>query len=341
MQRRRLRATQKWVDRAIGEKSPLMTWVRPTTAGEVDRLTPTIAAALGVRSARVRQHRENAAVLDLILVETETLERQVEPEPLLNRYRPNLYDCVPIGIDEDGSDVVISLVGHHLLVGGEPGAGKSGTLSVVLAAAARDPHCDIWCFDGKLVELAAWAPVAKRVIGADMGEAIAALDDLRGEMDRRYQRLLAAKKRKVVPGDGNRTLLVVIDELAFYVANTDKKAAQGFSERLRDLVARARAAGIVVVAATQKPSSDLIPTALRDNFGYRLAHRCATKDASDTILGAGWSAEEISASSIDPRLRGVGFLIAEGGVPRRIRAMHLGDAAIAAVVAEASLWRLR
>jgi S-DNA-T family DNA segregation ATPase FtsK/SpoIIIE len=174
-----------------------------------------------------------------------------------------------------------------------------------------------------------------------MGEAIAALDDLRGEMDRRYQRLLAAKKRKVVPGDGNRTLLVVIDELAFYVANTDKKAAQGFSERLRDLVARARAAGIVVVAATQKPSSDLIPTALRDNFGYRLAHRCATKDASDTILGAGWSAEEISASSIDPRLRGVGFLIAEGGVPRRIRAMHLGDAAIAAVVAEASLWRLR
>ena len=108
-------------------------------------------------------------------------------------YRPNLYDCVPLGIDENGEDVVIGLVGRHLLIGGETGAGKSGSLSVVLAAAALDTDCDIWCFDGKLVELAAWRPVAKHVVGSDMTDANEALDELLAEMNRRYETLLAAK----------------------------------------------------------------------------------------------------------------------------------------------------
>jgi hypothetical protein len=350
LHRKRLRKTQRTVDWALEDKSPQLCRLGTSPIGEVmtasvmfgtsvadlERKAPVLAAALRAREVRIRQHREDASLFDMLVVRTETLERPVEPAGFLARYRPNLYSCVPLGIDEDGNDVVVGLVGHHLLIGGEPGGGKSATLSVVLAAAARDPQCDIWCFDGKLVELAAWRPVAKRIIGADIDEAIAALDELRAEMDERYAKLLQRKRRKVERGDGERTLLVVIDELAFYVAYADKKKAQAFSERLRDLVARARAAGIVVVAATQKPSVDLIPSALRDNFGYRLAHRCSTKEASDTILGSGWSAEDVSASTIDPRLRGVGFLIADGGVPRRIRTMHLDDATIASVVAEAA-----
>jgi S-DNA-T family DNA segregation ATPase FtsK/SpoIIIE len=306
-----------------------------SSAKAIEREVPVIAAALGARDVRVRQQRENASLLELLVVRNETLQQPVDPTLLLSRYRPSLYDCVPLGIDENGEDVVIGLVGRHLLIGGETGAGKSGSLSVVLAAAALDPNCDIWCFDGKLVELAAWRPVAKRVVGSDMEEANEALDELLAEMNRRYEVLLARKGRKVEQGDGERTLLVVIDELAFYVANGDKKAAQLFSEKLRDLVARARAAGIVVVAATQKPSADLIPSALRDNFGFRLAHRCATREASDTILGSGWAAEQISASTIDPRLRGVGYLLADGGVPHRIRSMYLDDEAISSIVTAA------
>jgi hypothetical protein len=104
---------------------------------------------------------------------------------------------------------------------------------------------------------------------------------------------------------------------------------------LRDVVGRPPAAGIVVVAATQKPSTDLVPSALRDNFGYRLAHRCATREASDTILGSGWATNEVSASSIAPKLRGVGYLLAEEGHPSRTRTMHLDDATITVVVDEA------
>jgi len=351
----RLRRSQKLMDVSLGKNSPEMLFRGPSFVGEVitcrvnlgssakaiEREAPVIAAALGAREVRVRQQRENASLLELLVVRDETLQQPVDPTLLLSRYRPNLYDCVPLGIDENGEDVVIGLVGRHLLIGGETGAGKSGSLSVVLAAAALDPECDIWCFDGKLVELAAWRPVAKRVVGSDMTDANEALDELLAEMNRRYEVLLARKGRKVERGDGERTLLVVIDELAFYVANGDKKAAQLFSEKLRDLVARARAAGIVVVAATQKPAADLIPSALRDNFGFRLAHRCATRDASDTILGSGWASEQISASTIDPRLRGVGYLLADGGVPHRMRSMYLDDDAIGSIVAVAAARRER
>jgi S-DNA-T family DNA segregation ATPase FtsK/SpoIIIE len=288
-----------------------------------------------VREVRVQQLRENAGLADIVIVRHELLEEVVEPEGLLSRYRPDVFSCVPLGVDEDGEDVVIALVEHHLLIGGETGAGKSGSLSVVLSAAARDPDCELWCFDGKLVELAAWRPVATRVIGSSLSEANEALDELISEMERRYGWLLTNGKRKIERGLGPRPIVVVIDELAYYCSNWEKKTASSFTEKLRDLVARARAAGIVVVAATQKPSTELIPSGLRDNFGYRLAHRCATREASDTVLGSGWAAQDISASSIDPRLRGVGYLIAEQGAPRRIRSMHLDDATIARLVKDA------
>ncbi len=91
-------------------------------------------------------------------------------------------------------------------------------------------------------------------------------------------------------------------------------------------MARGRAAGIVVVAATQKPASDIVPTSIRDLFGCRLALRCSTRDASDTVLGAGWAAEGYSASEIDPAHRGVGYLLAEGTLPSRMRCFVLEDA---------------
>jgi S-DNA-T family DNA segregation ATPase FtsK/SpoIIIE len=104
-------------------------------------------------------------------------------------------------------------------------------------------------------------------------------------------------------------------------------------------VARGRAAGIVVVAATQKPAADIVPTSIRDLFGCRLAFRCSTRDASDTVLGAGWATEGYSASEIDPAQRGVGYLLAEGTLPLRMRCFILEDAPLFDVAARAE--RLR
>ena len=87
-----------------------------------------------------------------------------------------------------------------------------------------------------------------------------------------------------------------IEELAYFTNGPDRKAAQAFSVLLRDFVARGRAAGMVTVATTQKPSADVVPTFLRDLFGFRWALRCSTPQASDTILGSGWASEGYSAA---------------------------------------------
>jgi S-DNA-T family DNA segregation ATPase FtsK/SpoIIIE len=133
--------------------------------------------------------------------------------------------------------------------------------------------------------------------------------------------------------------VVVIDELAYYSATVGTKATrEAFAVAVRDLVARW--AGIIVVAATQRPSSDIIPTSLRDLFGYRWAFRCTTDISSDIVLGHGWASREHTAATVIPDDQGVGLLLAEGGEPRRLKAAHLSDEQVHRIAEHAAMRRL-
>ncbi|MCA1694971.1 MAG: cell division protein FtsK, partial [Actinobacteria bacterium] len=154
----------------------------------------------------------------------------------------------------------------------------------------------------------------------------------------RYDQLLDTGRRKITPECGHPVVVVVFDELAYFSATVgETKQQKEFITLLRDLVARGRAAGIIVVAATQRPSADIIPTSLRDLFGYRWAFRCTTDASSDVILGHGWANQGYSAAEIDPTARGVAWLIAEGDTPRRMKAAYLSDDQ-AARIAEHAVW---
>ena len=270
---------------------------------------------------------------------TRSLDARALPWPKADAAELSLWEQTPVGVDEHNEAVEIGLVERNVLIGGEPGAGKSAALSILIATAALDPGARIWLLDGKLVELAAWAPVAERLAGPDGDEAIALLRHVREEMDARYRELLARGRRKVAREDGLALHLVVCDELAFYLTLPDKQQRQEFAELLRDLVARGRAAGVIVCAATQKPGSDVVPTALRDLFGFRLALRCNTPQASDTILGQGWATAGADASTIPGGQRGVGLLLAEGERPLRIKGFYLGDDDVEAIVERAAARR--
>ena len=108
----------------------------------------------------------------------------------------------------------------------------------------------------------------------------------------------------------------------------------------RDLVARGRAAAMPVIAATQRPSVDIIPKSVRDLFGYRAAFRCTSTGSSNIILGDGWSEAGFDATDIAPTNPGVAYLIAEGGVPRKIKAAYLSDDQIIAL-ADHAAWTRR
>ncbi|MGI8816333.1 MAG: FtsK/SpoIIIE domain-containing protein [Pseudonocardia sp.] len=249
----------------------------------------------------------------------------------------SIYNPVALGIDENGCPCSLVLMYRNMLMAGEPGSGKSGGLNNLVAHAALSPDCRLWLMDGKRVELGLWRDCAEVFVGPELGEAIDTLCKLQAEMDERYAFLDDHRRRKIAPEDRMPAIMLVIDELAYYSATAGlKKDREQFSILLRDLVARGRAAGVIVIAATQRPSSDIIPTSLRDLFGYRLAFRCTTDSSSDIVLGHGWASRGYDASLIDPADAGVGWLLAEGGVPRRIRCAYLSDSDIHTIARRAS-----
>jgi hypothetical protein len=275
-----------------------------------------LAVCLAAREVRVWRDRRHAAYGDALLVRRDPLDGVVAAWPWAQTSAPlSLWQPFPVGVDELGGTVTLTLPERNLLLGGEPGAGKSAALSLVLATAALDPNVKLWLLDGKRVELAAWEPCAQRLAGPDIEEAIALLEAVREEMDARYRDLLGRRARKITPGDGLALHVVACDELAFYLTVEDKKQRTRFAELLRDLVARGRAAGVIIVAATQKPAADVVPSSLRDLFGFRLALRCTTPQASDTILDQGWASLGHDAAKIQPSQRGIGFLLADDGLP--------------------------
>ncbi len=245
----------------------------------------------------------------------------------------SMYDPVHLGIDEYGYGVDLELIYRNILLAGEPGAGKSVALNNIVAHGALATDCSMWLFDGKQVELGLWTDVADVFVGPDITMALRRLRQLQSEMDRRYAELSRVNRRKITKADPVEVILAVIDEIAYYSVTTGTKDQQEeFKILLRDIIARGRAAGIVVVAATQRPSADIIPTSLRDLFGYRLAFRCTTDSSSDIVLSVGWAAQGYSAKDIAPEDRGIGLLLAEGGMPRRMKSAYLSDADIYGLV---------
>jgi DNA segregation ATPase FtsK/SpoIIIE-like protein len=303
---------------------------------EIEAVGPALAATIGAREVRVLRDPDNASVAQFSIIWRDALSAPAPPWPVPTG---SLWEPISLGIDEDGNPVRIGLPERNLLLGGEPGAGKSAALSLLIAAAALDPAVHLTLLDGKQVELAPWAGSAEHFVGPDMEGAIGVLKDLCAEMDRRYATLLSAGLRKIKPGGDFGLHVVAIDELAFYMRGGKRDQRNELTETLRDLISRGRAADIIVIAATQKPSSEIIPTFVRDLFSFRMALRCTTPEASDTVLGQGWASQGYSASTLDPTARGVGFLLAEGAVPVKIRTHYLADDDIAVLTKRAEAVR--
>lgn len=255
------------------------------------------------------------------------LEDSIPIGPLLS-----VFDPVFLGIDEFGTPVYIDIIYRNILIGGEPGAGKSSLVNNFVAHFGLSTDCRLCLLDGKRVELGLWKHIADVFVGPDIHHAIRALLRLQKVMDNRYDYLDWCERRKVEPDDVFGIIACVIDEIAYFSATTGlKDHREKFTETLRDIVARGRAVGIIVVAATQRPSSDIIPTSLRDLFAWRFAGRCTTDSSSDIVLGHGWAAKGYTANTIPPENQGAGYLIAEGGMPRLMKAAYLSDQEIKTV----------
>ena len=252
----------------------------------------------------------------------------------------SIYQPVHVGKDEFGEQAHVELAERNLLIGGEPGGGKSSAINLITAHGALSGDCRLVLIDGKQVELGLWRDCADRFVGPSMDDALDCMRWLQNLMNSRYDRLVAAGLRKITAASGEPVYLVIIDEYAYFSATVGKKPERDeFAALVRDLVARGRAAGVIVILATQRPSHQVIDPSLRDLFGYRWAFRCTTDSSSDTVLGHGWAGQGYTAAAIDPLARGVSWLLSETGIPRRIKTAYLTDTDIKYLAAYAAQLR--
>ena len=252
----------------------------------------------------------------------------------------SIYQPVHVGKDEFGEQAHVELAERNLLIGGEPGGGKSSAINLITAHGALSGDCRLVLIDGKQVELGLWRDCADRFVGPSMDDALDCMRWLQNLMNGRYDRLVAAGLRKITAASGEPVYLVIIDEYAYFSATVGKKPErEEFAALVRDLVARGRAAGVIVILATQRPSHQVIDPSLRDLFGYRWAFRCTTDSSSDVVLGHGWAGQGYTAAAIEPLARGVSWLLSETGIPRRIKTAYLTDTDIKYLAAYAAQLR--
>jgi DNA segregation ATPase FtsK/SpoIIIE, S-DNA-T family len=199
-----------------------------------------------------------------------------------------------LGKNTAGKPFVVDLARMpHLLIAGATGSGKSVCLNVVITSLIyRHTPKDLrFIFiDPKILELSVYSDIpylARPVVTkAKMAESV--LAGAVNEMEERYRRLATQSVRslddynaKVPPDDKLPYLLIVVDELADMMMSSSSAKIELLITRLAQM---ARAVGIHLILATQRPSVDVITGLIKANFSSRIAFQVASKVDSRTIL---------------------------------------------------------
>lgn len=281
---------------------------------EVDlSVRPSYVRSGGLRSFQVPRKTPRAVLLASLLDREETYLRE----------RAGRF---VVGEDIAGNPLCADLAepsACHLLVAGTTGSGKSVLLRTLIASLAHYHAPDVIRFtlvDPKRVSFASF----RTTLGAhlahpicfDVNEAVEILEGLVNEMEERYGLFedagvedLDAYNESVTHGARIARHVVVVDEFADLLST--KALREAFLSAVQRLCAKARAAGIHLVLATQRPDAKTVPGVIKTNLVGRIALRVPDGTASRIILGQS-GAED---------LLGKGDLLADFGLgPKRAQA---------------------
>ncbi|WP_270933281.1 DNA translocase FtsK [Falsiroseomonas oryzae] len=204
--------------------------------------------------------------------------------------------AVPIGENQLGEVVAINFSSPnspHLLIGGATGSGKSEALNTVLRGLTRFYSPDelrLVLVDPKQTELAPFegSPHLLGQIGYFEDDAIECLEAAVEEMQSRYQRFRTERVRDLpeynakFPSDRLPWQVVVLDEYADLVSEGETR--RQVEAAVKRLSQKARACGIHVIIATQKPSAENISTTVRSNLPAQLALKCRGVAESRVVM---------------------------------------------------------
>ncbi|MDQ7990071.1 MAG: DNA translocase FtsK 4TM domain-containing protein [Candidatus Dactylopiibacterium sp.] len=323
---------------------------------QIMNLVKDLARALSVTSIRVVETIPGKACMGL---EIPNVKRQtVRLSEIIGSkvYHDNASPLtVALGKDIGGNPVVADLAKMpHLLVAGTTGSGKSVGINAMILSLLYKAGADkvrLILVDPKMLELSVYEGIPHLLapVVTDMKHAAHALNWCVGEMERRYKimatlgvRNLAGYNKQIAEAEKSGSpvknpfsltpenpeplepmpmIVVVIDELADLMMVVGKK----IEELIARLAQKARAAGIHLVLATQRPSVDVITGLIKANIPTRMAFQVSSKIDSRTIL------DQMGAES----LLGMGdmlYLAPGTGLPTRVHGAFVDDKEVHKVV---------
>jgi S-DNA-T family DNA segregation ATPase FtsK/SpoIIIE len=245
-----------------------------------------------------------------------------------------------LGNDVSGQSIVGDLTRMpHLLIAGATGQGKSVCINALITSLlfqATPDHLRLLLIDPKRVELVGFngLPHLALPVLVESHQAAAALRWAVAEMDRRYK-LFSAEGVRNIAGYNDKAaqklarplpyVVIVIDELADLMM----VAAGEIEELICRIAQLARAVGIHLIIATQRPSTDIITGLIKANIPSRIAFAVGSQVDSRVILDAGGA----------EKLLGRGDMLyqpVDAGKPTRIQGAFISDSELDAVV---SFWK--
>ncbi|MQC17818.1 MAG: DNA translocase FtsK [Chloroflexi bacterium] len=238
-----------------------------------------------------------------------------------------------LGAGVSGEAVVADLAKMpHLLIAGATGAGKSVMINAIICGLLMNyspEQLRMVMIDPKRVEMTGYAPIphlAYSEIIVDMDRVVGTLQAVINEMETRYRRFAQVGVRNIERYNEKeaRALpywVVIIDELADLML----AAPYQVEHQLVRLAQLARATGIHLVVATQRPSVDVITGLIKANFPTRIAFAVSSQIDSRTILDQGGAEKLLGKGDML-------FLAPDAQKPKRVQGVYVADDEIEEVV---------
>jgi DNA segregation ATPase FtsK/SpoIIIE, S-DNA-T family len=309
------------------------------TRVKVDRITSLsndLALALAAPSIRIEAPVPGKPVVGIEVPNSTSATvslRSVVESSTFQKMQAKAKLTVALGKGAGGEAVVGDLTKMpHLLIAGATGSGKTVCIHTIICGLLlyNTPNdVRFIMIDPKRVELTTYnsVPHLATPVIVDTNRALGALRALSQEMDKRYQILAAARARNIEAYNKTRSreklpyLVLVIDELADLMMTSGEEV----EHTLCRLAQLARATGIHLVVATQRPSVDVVTGLIKANFPTRISFAVTSQVDSRTILDSGGAEKLLGKGDML-------YMPTEAAKPKRLQGCFLADAEIERIV---------